>query len=116
MGRADDHTRLRVEWRPRLSCGRVEEFGEAEVEDFDVPVRTHHDIFGLDVTVGDPARVRGGQCARDLNRNRHGVAERYSAAVEPSTQRLPLDELADDEGARVDVAKIMNDEDVRVIE
>ena len=67
--RADDEPRLRAE-RRAVSSGRpVEELGQAEVEHLHVAIRPHHDVFRLDVTVGDPARVRGGQCARDLNRD-----------------------------------------------
>ena len=47
---------------------------------------------------------------------RDGLAYRQGAAIEPSPQRLALDELAHDEGARVEVAEVVDDEDVRMIE
>jgi hypothetical protein len=80
------------------NCRRVEELGEAKVEDFHVAVWPQHHVFRFDVAVSDPARVRRRQSTRDLARNPHRLTDRHDAAVEPHSQRLTLDKLADDEG------------------
>ena len=94
----------------------IDQFGQTEVEHLHVAVGAHHDVLRFDVAVGDAALVGGGQCARDLHRDAHGLAHRDGAAVEPMPQRISLDELAHDEGPRVEGAEIMDDQDVRMIE
>ena len=63
---------------------------QSEVENFDVTVRTDHDIFGLDITMRNPGSMRRLQSTRYLDRNiqtprrdsfarsRHVLAQRYS--------------------------------------
>ena len=94
----------------------VEELREAEVEHLDVAVWPQHHVLRLDVTVRDPARVCCCQRARDLNHDPDAFAGRHGAALEALPQRLAIDQLADDERPRVEVAEVMNHEDIRMIQ
>ena len=64
----------------------------------------------------DHSRVRGRQRAGDLNRDRQGFAHGQRSPGEPLPQRLAVDELAEDERLSVQIAEIVDDQDVRMVQ
>lgn len=66
--------------------------------------------------MNDTARVRGGQGRGHLYRDVDGLCNPEGPTRDPLAQRFAFDVLADDEWTSVDLAKIMDDEDIRVID
>ena len=60
--------------------------------------------------------MRRRERARHLRRDRQRLAQRHRATLESLAQRLTFDELRHDERSPVDLAEVVNDEDVRVIQ
>ena len=89
---ADDRAVPRLRQRPRKLVGvgtlvrPLGQLGEAEVEDFDQPIRSQHDVFRLDVAMHDPGLMCGSQRRRDLHRNGERLVQRHLASL---TQDLP---------------------------
>ena len=108
-----------VRRRVRLIAGgrRLDPLRQAEVEDLDVPVLREEDVVGLQVPVDDPALVRRGEAAGDLEAVVDGLPLRdRDAAVEPPAERFALEELRDGVGDAVVPAEVVDREDVRVRE
>ena len=82
-----------------LGSRRLEELGEAEVEDLGMAVRGHDDVLGLDVPVDDARLVRLLEAAPDLGGDLEGAEEVELAALDEGLHRLALDELHGDEEA-----------------
>ena len=102
-------------WRVgRSGCGR--ELRESEIEDFRVAVGTQHDVFGLDIAMHETAGMRRRQSAGELDADVHHVAHRQRALLQAVPQRLTLDELGDEVGTVIDLAEIVDDEDMRVVQ
>ena len=64
----------------------------------------------------DAARVRRRERARDLCGEVDRLPHLQRSLLEPLPQRLALDELAHHERPAVDLAEIVDDENVRMIE
>ena len=64
----------------------------------------------------DAARVSRDQRARDLNRESDRFTNRHHTAVEPPPQRLTVNELADDERPAVEIAEIVDHQNVRMVQ
>src|SRR2546425_4895734 len=100
----------------------MSEFGDAEVQHLHQTILAHHDIFGLDVAMNDPRRVRRLERAGDLNgdidRLLHAeplwvVRRRISQSL---AQRLALDVFAGNEVRSVGMNDLKDSDDVRMIE
>jgi hypothetical protein len=75
----------------------LDELGQPEVEDLDVPVRADHDVRGLEIAVDHVRPVRGGQPIRHLGRDLERRAQRQRPARDPLLERLPFHQLHRDE-------------------
>ena len=64
----------------------------------------------------EAAGVRGRQRARHLDADLHDVAHRQGALPQALPQRLALDELGHHVGAAIQLAEIVDDDDVRVVQ
>ena len=114
---ADHHPRPRA--RFHIDHGRrrhARELGEPEVEDLRIAVGTHHDVLGLDVPMHQAAGMRRRQRTRHLDADVHDVAHRQGALPQAVPQRLALDELGHDVGAAVQLAEVVHDHDVGVVQ
>src|SRR5262249_1981413 len=99
------------------AAGQVSgELRKAEIEHLYVAVGPAHDVLGLDVTVDEATRVSGGKRRRNLQRDIDRVEGRQGAATELLPDGFAFDELRHDEGSAIEIAEIMNDEDVRMVD
>ena len=89
---------------------------QAEIEDLDAAFFRDEQIVGLDVPVNDAALVPGGKPAGNLDRvfDRPSGCER--AAVHLLAQRVPFEQLRDDERDALMNARVMDRDDIRVIQ
>ncbi len=55
---------------------------QSKVQHLDQPIRSDHDVFGLDVTMHDAGLVRGGERRRHLPDQVQRLAEREAAIQE----------------------------------
>ena len=93
------------------------ELGKTEVEYLYIPVGPAHHVLGLDVAMDEAARVCSRECCADLHCHiDRGIDWRHRAATEALADRLAFDELGHDERSAVEIAEIMNDEDVRMVD
>ena len=111
----------------RSARDRIERLREAEVEDFDRPVRAQNDVLRLQVAVNDVLIVRRfervGQLARDRQRvdlqraaaRRRGTALR-TAPGDDRRQRRAVDELHDQRQAAAGVLDAVDLRDVRMVQ
>ena len=96
---------------------RLGQLRQAEVEDLDVPVAAHHEVFRLQIAMHDPGAVRRRQCRSHLHRNLQRLADRHAApAREQRAEGLALDELRGNEVVAVGQSHLVNRENVRMIE
>ena len=115
--RAHQEARQRRRRRKRgVGWRRVERLRQAEVEDLHVAVRAQHDVFRLDIAMRDPARVRRRQRSRDLDRDPDRFTVGTRRRSRGCAERFILDELGDDEGARVELAEIVDHQDMRMVQ
>ena len=68
--------------------------GEPEIQNLDAPVGGQHDVFGLQVAVGNAGGVRGGHPVAELNGDVDELAKREGSAAQRDAQGLSLDEFA----------------------
>jgi hypothetical protein len=107
----DHHAGLR---EPRVAA---EELGDPEVHDLGGAVIEQPDVAGLDVAMDDPALVRVGEPAADLDHDVELLRERERLVR--AKERLEVDareHLHGDEGDAPVLAELVNDDDVRVLE
>ena len=114
VGGPEQHTVLGR--RHGVVRGPAEELRQPEVDHLHVAVGPHHHVFRLDVAMHDAARVCDRQRRGHLNRDADRLAHRNGAAVQPLPERVALDQFADDERPTVDVAEVVNHQDVRMVE
>src|SRR5205085_6711301 len=75
----------------------LEPLREPEIEHLHVPSRREDDVASLDVAVEDAGTVRLAESVRDLEREAHGLVDGEGTVRERGVERLPLDELHDEE-------------------
>src|SRR5262249_43123948 len=80
------------------------------------PVARDEDVLGLQVAVGDPLPVRGGEPRGDLPRVIERLRRSDPSAAEPLAQRFPFEQLADDEVQTLVRTDVVYADDVRMIE
>jgi hypothetical protein len=95
---------------------RAHELGQAEVEDLHPTVRGQEEVLGLEVAVDDALGVGGLEAAGGLE----GVAEDLlsggGAAGDELAQRIALEELGDDVGSAVVGPRVVDGENVGVVQ
>ena len=64
----------------------------------------------------EPARVRGRQRRAHLQRDVDRVGARQHSAIQPLPERLALDVLRHHERPAVEIAEVMDHQDVRVVQ
>ena len=72
---------------------RLNEFGEAEVENLDATVFGDEQVVGLQVAVDDSFFVRGGESVRDLHSVVDRLAQRQRPAPESLGKRLAFEQF-----------------------
>ncbi len=75
----------------------VDEFGEAEVGDFDLAGFGEEDVFGFDVAVDDAAVVGVLECVADLGDDGEGVVGGEGVGVEELAEGEAVDEFHGEE-------------------
>lgn len=103
-----------------LERGGAGEFGEAEVEDFDLEFAAgepdDHEVVRFEVAV-DEAEVLGGDHAlKGLGDDFLEVLDGEGAALDDLVESFALEVLHDDEGAEFVLADVVDGDDVRVLE
>ena len=94
----------------------LEELGEAEVEDLEGPVLRDHHVFGLEVPVDDPGRVRLGEAVRELVAQVEQPPRRQGSGAEDLAQRPAVDELHRDVDGVSLSPDVVDRDDVRMVE
>ena len=97
----------------RLSAGRGEGFGQAEVEQLDARLR-QHDVAGLQIAMDDSLPVRLVERVGDLDGEAQRLVERKPASAEPFGERLAFEQLHDEVFGLAVVADVVEGADVRV--
>jgi uncharacterized protein len=95
---------------------REDELGEPEVEDLHGALPGHHDVVGLHVPVKDAARVRGAEGVGGSSDEPHRLGPGRAAAAHDRRERLPLDELHDQEGTIALGADVEEGDDPGVVQ
>ena len=114
--RAEDHVRTGVRLVSVARAGRCgQQAGEPEVEQLHVAVGAHHDVLRLDVAMHDAGGVRGGERLGELRADA-APPSRSAGAADQRVERLALDELRREEPAVVELADLVDGDDVRVVE
>ena len=108
--------RVAVSTRGAFLCERLCQLGEAEVEDLHVAGARQEQVLGLEIAMHDAFFVCGGQAARDLHRDLHGLAHRQRPARKPVAQRLSFEQLGDDVRHSFVAAGVVDRKDVRVVQ
>ena len=113
LGPEREGARRRVDVGLDLAQGQL---GDAEVEHLEAAVAGEEEVLGLQIAVHDPALVRDGEGARDLERPLPGLARRERARAQALAQGLPLEQLGDDVGRAVVGSEIEHRDDAGVVE
>src|SRR6185436_2783639 len=87
-----------------------------EVQHLRIAVRPQHDVLGLDVAMNYSGRVRGAERTRDLDRDFENLVERQVVGADVFTQGAALDIFGSDKVTAVLMAKIINGENVWMIQ
>ena len=91
--------------------------GDPEVEDLGPAVVRQEDVVGLDVAVDDAAGVRGREAVGDLGGDLDRLLGRERAASRSrSASDSPCEELRHGPGDARNVARVVDREDVRMVE
>ena len=85
---------------------------QAEVEDLHPALVGDEQVVGLDVAMGDVARVGRGQAIGGLAGVVHGLAHRQWPGVEPLAQRAALQQLEHDVAVLLGAAEVVDGQDV----
>ena len=109
LGGAEDRAGLR---HPGIAGAR-----DAEVHDLDGPVAVDHDVLRLDVAVHDAAAMREVDRGEQLQRDRDRlVAAEAAAPADEVLERLALHVLHDDVVRAVDLAPVVDGDQVLLVE
>ena len=89
--------------------------GQAEIEHLGIAIVPHHDVLGLDVPVHNPGGMGRGQRLGHLADERHQRRQGETLRSE-RPQRLPLDQLHDEEGLALVLVHVVHGTDVGVVQ
>jgi hypothetical protein len=94
----------------------VDQLRQAEVEDLDPFVGGDEQVLRFQIAMDNPLAVRRGEASRNGDGITDGLAHRDRAGDQALTQRLPFEQLRDDErGVPLD-ADVVHRQDVRVVQ
>ena len=96
--------------------GRLAQLRQAEVRQLRVAALRDQDVLGLDVTMQNAGVVRRGQTIGDADDQLDDVLPRPWARLDPVPERAAVNELGDQVLAPVELAGVMDREDVGMIE
>ena len=115
---ADDDARpgARLGRRVRDERGRLAELRQAEVRQLRVAGLRDQDVLGLDVTMQDAGLVRRGKTICEADDELDDVLPRPWTRLDPVSERAAVNELADKVLAPVQLAGVIDREDVGMIE
>src|SRR6266508_3892703 len=99
-----------------LLLRRDEELGQTEIENLDETVLGDHDVFGLQVPVDDPRRIRLSEALSDLHADVEQSLGRERSASSQLSQARAVYEFHGDVEGRVGRADVVNRDDVGVIQ
>ncbi len=117
--RAEDDAAIGVKVGQRLGgrvADRLNQLRDAEVDDLGVALVGEHDVGGLQIAVHDLLLVRSRQARRHLRRDLEHAAHQHPLAGQRVAHLLAANQLHRDVGAPVDLADLVNDRDVRMLE
>ena len=97
-------------------AGRLDLRSQAEVEDLEPTLLRDPEVVGLQVAMDDAPLVGGGETLGHLDRQLDGLSGRERALLEPSSQRLALEELHHGVGGVAFAAHVEDAGDARVIQ
>ena len=97
------------------AAGRAR-LADAEVHDLRAAVLGQHDVARLQIAVDDARIVRDRQTVGDLAGDLDHARGLQPLPLDRAVERLPGDELHDDERPAVQVADVVDGDDVRVVE
>ena len=89
---------------------------QSEVEDLDAVVRRDEQVLGLEIAMDDPLLVRRREPARDGDGIVDRLAHRQRPGRQPLPERLPFEQLRDDERRASFGADVVDREDVRMVQ
>ena len=89
--------------------------GQAEIDHLGVAVVPHHDVLGLDIPVHDPGGMGRGQRLGHLADEVHQLGQGGTPGRE-RPQRLPLDQLHDEEGLALVLVDVVDRADVGMVQ
>ena len=95
---------------------RIDNLGQAKVENLDASVSRDEQIVRLDVAMDDPALVSGGQAVRDLDAVVDRRARRQGPAVQVVAKRFAFEQLGHDERSAFVHADIVNRKNIGMIQ
>ena len=77
--------------------GRVQEPGQAEIEDLRHPGRRQHDVSGFQVAMQEAQTVRGLECVTDLRAETHQLVQPHGTLPQSRLERASRDVFHDEE-------------------
>src|SRR4029453_11987466 len=90
--------------------------GQSEVREFGVSISRHEDVGRLDVSMKNVRGVRGRESVGHTRHQVHGLSPRWALGVSPVLQGATVRELGDEELAALELASVVDGENVRMIE
>ena len=112
LGRASGGVGKRID----LRAGRPGELRQAEIDDLHLPRRRDEDVRGLDIPVHDAGGVRGLERIGRLDGQVEQERDRQRRAVDAVAQRLPVEQLHDEERQIAMPPDVVERADVRVVQ
>ena len=94
----------------------VDHFGDSEVGDFDPALGVHQNIFRFDIPVQDTLVVNILQCVANLGDDRQGLLGRKLTCLHGLAEIDAIHELHHQKEKRSGLAKVMDGDDVRVVQ
>ena len=95
---------------------RPARLADAEVHDLRAAVLGQHDVARLQIAVDDARIVRDGQAVGDLAGDLDHARGLQPLPLDRAVERLTGDELHDDERPAVQLADVVDGDDIRVVE
>ena len=95
--------------RLRTRCAGIEQFGNAEIEQLDLPVRRHQHVARLEVAVHHQLLMRAGDCAAHFDEQFQSCFNIEASTSAIGLQRLAVDPLQHDAGASIGIDKRLDE-------
>src|SRR5215813_4697013 len=101
---------------PLVSLSFFGQLRQAEIKHLDYAVAPQHDVFGFDVAMDNSRLVRRRERRGDLNGDVERGYRRHPPFSQNLSQRQPFNEFGGDEMRRVEIADLVNGDDIRMVE